>query len=198
MKPRKIKPVRAVNRLTDSDRSHKPPKKHETSPDNNTTAGEGDSDFEDRANKSKKQQLQLKKKILQEEREQRMQSQIAQQMEEEEMMLMETLQAVKDKTILQYVRETITNPLREGKRFVPKKQQPLAINNEMSVQDQGMVDSSSQNSRPMSAIMVKPVQGSMSKTRSNFNVKKPLHNNPSADALTTSHLVNIKTGPSRA
>ena len=99
MKPRKIKPVRAVNRLTDSDRSHKPPKKHETSPDNNTTAGEGDSDLEDRA-RSKKQQLQLKKKILQEEREQRMQSQIAQQMEEEEIMLMETLQAVKDKTIL--------------------------------------------------------------------------------------------------
>jgi hypothetical protein len=42
-------------------------------------------------------------------------------MEEEEIMLMETLQAVKDRTILQYVKETITNPMREGKKFVPKK-----------------------------------------------------------------------------
>jgi hypothetical protein len=42
-------------------------------------------------------------------------------MEEEETMLMETLQAVKDRTILKYVQETINNPIKEGRVFKPKK-----------------------------------------------------------------------------
>jgi hypothetical protein len=42
-------------------------------------------------------------------------------MEEEETILMETLQAVKDRTILKYVQETINNPIKEGRIFKPKK-----------------------------------------------------------------------------
>lgn len=51
-------------------------------------------------------------------------------MEEEEIMLMETLQAVKNRTILKYVQETINNPIKEGRLFVPKKPR-----NELSVEN---------------------------------------------------------------
>ena len=42
-------------------------------------------------------------------------------MEEEEIMLMETLKAVKDRTILKYVQETINNPMKDGTLLLAKK-----------------------------------------------------------------------------
>ena len=60
-----------------------------------------------------------------------MQTEIAQRMEEEEIMLMETLKAVKNRTILKYVQETINNPMKEGRLYVPKKPR-----HELSVENQ--------------------------------------------------------------
>ena len=77
MKPRKIKPVRAVNRVTDSHRSYKKVKmvrnSSQDSPENHTqlnTTGEDYSDRgEDEGRPISKQQKAIKKKMHDEQRE---------------------------------------------------------------------------------------------------------------------------------
>ena len=57
-------------------------------------------------------------------------------MEEEEIMLMETLQAVKDRTILKYVQETINNPIRDGTMFLQKKSlSKLSVTNKVRLNE---------------------------------------------------------------
>jgi hypothetical protein len=59
-------------------------------------------------------------------------------MEEEEIMLMETLKAVKDRTILKYVQETINNPMKDGTLLLAKKS-----HSKLSVTNKRLIESPS-------------------------------------------------------
>jgi hypothetical protein len=75
-------------------------------------------------------------------------------MEEEEVMLMETLKAVKDRTILKYVQETINNPMKDGTLLLPKKSHSkLSVTNKISRLNESPSDFSS---RPISALFAPP------------------------------------------